>query len=180
MLIKNSSSFVANDTKRAVNLQNKMNTHPKTSLRAKAFIALLLTFGLTGMVAAADTDPLAGDAWHAVKGSWPGTIKFDGKSKKVLLEPYGSEAINASYSYTLAPADSFAAKSGNKAGTLVMTNTLGQVSKAEFRIEGKELTLSFPSGFQAEHYKRMTKAEEDAEIHRIEKLMAEGKLKLPR
>lgn len=151
---------------------------------ARLVLASLLSLTMGPALAAEPADPFAGDTWHAVKGSWPGTIEFDGKTKKVVLSPVGSDVIQATYSYTVKPTNSAAVKSRVKAkkfvaGTLKMRNTLGQVSLSEFTIEGKELTLRMQGGMQIEHYLRMTKAEEKAELLRIEKLVSEGKLKLP-
>ena len=126
-------------------------------------------------VAAADL--FANDTWHAVSPSWPGTLKFDGKTHKVVLTPYGADVIQAEYSYTVKPA---APGATVREGTLHMTNTAGQVSDSQFRIEnGKSLQLTFQGDVRPESYVRMTPAEESAEMARIRTLMAQGKLKLP-
>lgn len=156
----------------------------RTFVACAMFIALGMVLSTQTMAAPLKAaDPFAGDTWHAVKGSWPGTINFDGKSRKVVLQPLGAPTIQATYSYTLKPANSAKPARGAplvKEGTLTMTNTAGQVSSSEFRIEGKELTLKFPGGMQEEHYQRFTKAEEEAEKRRLKKLMEQGKLNFPR
>lgn len=125
-------------------------------------------------------DPFAGDVWHAVEGSWPGTIQFDAKTHKVVLQPMGSAAIHATYAYAANPVSKVRkdAASAPKEGTLTMTNTAGQVSQSDYRLDGRDLTLTFREGLNlaVEHYKRMTKTEEDAEKLRIQKLLREGKL----
>ncbi|MEX3983625.1 hypothetical protein AB4Y45_32105 [Paraburkholderia sp. EG287A] len=123
-------------------------------------------------------DLFANDTWHAVSPSWPGTLKFDGKTHKVVLSPYGADVIQATYSYTVNPPGPGATTV--REGTLHMTNTAGQVSDSKFRIEnGKELKLTFQGDVRPESYVRMTPAEESAEMGRIRTLMAQGKLKLP-
>lgn len=125
----------------------------------------------------ASDDPFANDTWHAVSPSWPGTFKFDGKTHKVVLTPFGADVIEAKYSYTVKPA---APGATIEEGTLRMTNTAGQVSDSTFRIEnGKSLKLTFQGDVRPESYVRMTPAEESAEMARIRTLVAQGKLKLP-
>lgn len=182
MPMTSSSLFSRHDSKPHVNLPYRRGA--QTSIWFANLVLAAMLIMPAGQAAAEEKDPFAGDVWHAVKGSWPGTIEFDAKSKKVVLSPYGSEVINATYSYTLKPTDSQAGKPRVMAmkvitGKLKMKNTLGQVSLSDFRIEGKELTLSMQGGMQVEHYKRMSRAEEEAEILRIEKLVKEGKLAVP-
>lgn len=156
---------------------------------------LILLAACAGLIFAASTvpahaaeqaraqDPFANGTWHAVKGSWPGTLNFDTKTRKVVLQPMGSSAIHATYAYTVkSPASQHRnpPRVAAREGVLTMTNTLGQVSQADYRIEqDKQLTLSFKSsaGAQVEHYLRMSPAEEEAEKQRIQKMMAEGKFK---
>lgn len=122
-------------------------------------------------------DPFAGQTWHAVTPSWPGTIQFDGAKHTVKLTPLGAPEIEAKYTYTVE-----SAKTGSNPkvleGTLRMTNTAGQVSDSRFRIENaKNLAMTFPSGQRAETYVRMTPAEEAAEKARLEKMISEGRTK---
>lgn len=155
-------------------MQNRIKLKLKTSLFG--CLAVLAGMAFNGSAYAADADPFAGQVWHAVTPSWPGTIVFDGSSHKVKLEPIGSDAINAKYSYTLKPA---AKVSGVDIieGTLTMTNTVNQVSQSQFKIEGhKKLTLKFSEG-KPEYYVRMTKAEEDAERARLQRMLQQGKVK---
>lgn len=124
-------------------------------------------------------DPFAGDTWHAVEGSWPGTIQFDAKTHKVVLQPMGSAAIHATYAYTItSPAKNKPRKNAVTEGVLTMTNTAGQVSRSDYRLDGRQLLLVFKDmpGAPVERYTRMTKAEEEAEKQRIQKLLREGKL----
>lgn len=118
-------------------------------------------------------DPLAGDAWHAVQSSWPGTLVFDSAKKIVTLAPVGANPMSATYSYTVKPA------AADKAveGTLRMTNTEKQVSDSSFRIEGKSLVLIFANGQRVEQYVRMTPKEEAAEKAKLEKLISEGRIR---
>lgn len=119
-------------------------------------------------------DPFAGDVWHAVTPSWPGTLKFDGKTKAVVLAPVGAPAINAKYTYTInQPA---AGNTGVLAGTLRMTNAQGQVSESQFKIEKKTLALTFQAGQRPETYVKMTPAEEAAEMARLKRAMDSGKV----
>lgn len=153
----------------------------------KAALVVLSMLLVTNLHAAPprQADPFAGDTWHAMEGSWPGSIKFDGKEKKVVLEPLGSEPIHASYAYTLKPVPN-AKRSDKKAvsavveGKLTMTTADGQVSQSDFQMENaKILTLTFAAGQKPERYQRMTKAEEQAEIEKIKAMAASGKLKMP-
>lgn len=147
---------------------------------ARRVAVLLAAAALTALASPAfaagkaGADPFAGDIWHAVTPSWPGTIAFDGKAHTVVLAPLGAQPIRANYSYTLKPA-----ASGSKSldGELRMTNTQGQTSNSTFHLEnGKKLTLTFPGGVQSENYVRMTPAEEAAESRRLQQMMAQGKL----
>ncbi|HEX8989950.1 MAG TPA: hypothetical protein VF816_18470 [Rhodocyclaceae bacterium] len=107
----------------------------------------------------AQADPFSGEKWHAVEGSWPGTIEFDAKTRKVVLTPLGAATIMANYDYT-------AERNGGRvAGRLTMTATNGAVSKAAYRIDGKRLTLQFDD--HVEHYRRFTLAEEKAAQQRV-------------
>lgn len=128
---------------------------------------------------AAAPDPFTGDVWHAMSPTWPGTVTFDGKTKKVTLSPLAAPAIVASYAYTLEQkAPSKDAKQVVR-GTLTMTSTKGEVSKSNFRIEDRRnLVLEFKEGQRSEQYVRMSPKEETAERARIQKLFNEGKLKL--
>ena len=119
-------------------------------------------------------DPFAGHHWFAVESSWPGTIQFDGQTRKVLLEPMGSGAIRASYHFTV---KSTVNGKGvpEFSGDLVMTANEGQVSKAAYRIVGKRLDLEFAG--RVEHYKSMTRDEEKAERLRIKSLLENAKKK---
>lgn len=122
-------------------------------------------------------DPFAGDTWHAITPSWPGTLKFNAKTKAVKLEPVGSATIEAKYTYTVNP-PKLGAKSTVVEGTLRMTNAAGQVSVSQFRIENnKTLSLTFQAGQRPETYVRMTPAEEAAEVARLKKALEKGKTK---
>ncbi len=118
------------------------------------------------------TDPLAGDVWHAVNSSWPGTIVFNSAKKSVTLTPVGAAPMEASYTLTLTPS-----KDKVTVGTLRMTNAANQVSESTFRIEGKTLVLSFAGGQRTEQYVRMTPQEEAAEKARLEKMISEGRIR---
>lgn len=122
-------------------------------------------------------DLFAGDVWHAISPSWPGTLKFDAKTKVVKLEPVGAATIEAKYTYTVNP-PKLGTKGSAVEGTLRMTNAAGQVSVSQFRIENnKTLSLTFQAGQRPETYVRMTPAEEAAEVARLKKALAEGKTK---
>lgn len=122
-------------------------------------------------------DLFAGDTWHAISPSWPGTLKFNAKTKEVKLEPVGAATIEAKYTYTVNP-PKLGAKSTVVEGTLRMTNAAGQVSVSQFRIENnKTLSLTFQAGQRPETYVRMTPAEEAAEVARLKKALEEGKTK---
>lgn len=135
---------------------------------------------LTGVVAAkgaavAKTDPLAGDTWHASAPSWPGTIRFDGKAKKVALEPLGSNVIEAEYTVS-----NVKTEGTTVTGNLRMVNTAGAVSESTFKIErAKTLTLAFAGGQTVETYVRMTPAEAEAEKARLLKAIQDGKTRMP-
>ncbi len=120
-------------------------------------------------------DPFDGMVWHAIEGSWPGTIKFDGKKKKVELQPLGGNPIQAAYVYTTKVESSGNRKVLN--GTLTMTSEKGEVSKATYRMQGRHMVLSYPglANTRDENYLRMTPDEEAAEILRIKKLLSEGR-----
>jgi hypothetical protein len=125
------------------------------------------------VIALAKKDPLAGDIWHAVNGTWPGTIVFDASKKAVTLTPVGAAAMAATYTYTVKPSSTATVVEG----TLRMTNTAKQVSNSTFRIEGKELTLTYPGGPRPEHYVRMTPKEEAAEKARLQQMISEGRIR---
>lgn len=138
---------------------------------------------LTGVVAAkgakgttvAKSDPLAGDTWHASAPSWPGTIRFDGKAKKVVLEPLGSNVIEAEYTVS-----NVKTEGTTVTGNLRMVNTAGAVSESTFKIErAKTLILAFAGGQTVETYVRMTPAEAEAEKARLLKAIQEGKTRMP-
>jgi len=118
-------------------------------------------------------DPLAGDTWHAVDGTWPGTLVFDAAKKSVTLSPVGATPMQASYTYTVKP--SMVSKAVD--GTLRMTNSAQQVSQSTFHIEGTKLTLSFANGQRPEVYVRMTPKEEEAEKARLQKMISEGRIR---
>ncbi|KVP16926.1 hypothetical protein WJ84_01240 [Burkholderia ubonensis] len=122
----------------------------------------------------AQKDPLAGDIWHAVNGTWPGTIVFDGAKKNVTLTPVGATPMQATYTYTVKPSST----DNVVEGTLRMTNSAKQVSESTFRIAGnKELTLTFAGGPRPEQYVRMTPQEEEAEKARLQKMISEGRIR---
>jgi hypothetical protein len=148
------------------------------SAKATAPVSASATVKVSAPAAA---DPFAADTWHAVTPSWPGTLKFDGANHTVVLSPMGAQAIHATYSYTLDP-QAKTSKPGDVAsqdGVLTMV-AQGRTSVATFHLaNGKNLTLMFAGGLKRpENYLRMTPAEESAEIARIKKLMADGKLTL--
>lgn len=122
---------------------------------------------------AAQVDPLAGDTWHAVNSTWPGTIVFDAAKKTVTLTPVGATPMQATYTYTVKPSSTDKVVEG----TLRMTNTAKQVSESSFRIDGKELTLTFAGGPRPEQYVRMTPKEEEAEKARLQKMISEGRIR---
>ena len=120
-------------------------------------------------------DPLAGDTWHAdtPAGTWPGTLVFDAAKKNVTLSPVGATPMEASYTYTVKPSSS----ANVVEGTLRMTNSAKQVSNSTFRIQGKVLTLMYANGQRPETYVRMTPKEEAAEVARLKKMIAEGRIR---
>lgn len=127
-----------------------------------------------GVARASLKDPLAGDTWHAVDSTWPGTIVFDGAKKAVTLAPIGATPMEATYSYTVKPTS---AKNVVE-GTLRMTNSAKQVSESTFRItDGKNMTLTFKGGPRAEQYVRMTPKEEEAEKAKLQKMISEGRIR---
>lgn len=117
-------------------------------------------------------DPFAGDTWHAVEGTWPGTLVFVADKNAVTLSPVGATPMKATYSYTVKPSST-----GVVEGTLRMTNTAKQVSDSTFRIEGKKLTLMYADGQRPEQYVRMTAQEEEAEKARLQKMISEGRIR---
>lgn len=143
-------------------------------MSATALAAPAATKAAPTMVAkAAQADPLAGDTWHAVNSTWPGTIVFDAAKKAVTLTPVGATPMQATYTYTVKPSSSDKVVEG----TLRMTNTAKQVSESSFRIDGKELTLTFAGGPRPEQYVRMTPKEEEAEKARLQKMISEGRIR---
>jgi len=133
--------------------------HARDALDAKAAVPV------------AQDDPLAGDTWHAMAPSWPGTIRFDGTTKKMVLEPLGSNVIEGGY------AISGVEKSGNvTTGKLISSG--GSVSESTFTITGKDLKLAFAAGNQTETYKRMTIKEAEAEKARLLKALREGRTRM--
>jgi hypothetical protein len=117
-------------------------------------------------------DPFAGDTWHAVDGTWPGTLVFVTDHNAVTLAPVGATPMKATYTYTVKPSST-----GVVEGTLRMTNTAKQVSESAFRIEGKKLTLMYADGQRPEQYVRMTAQEEEAEKARLQKMISEGRIR---
>lgn len=124
-------------------------------------------------VVALPKDPLAGDTWHAMGSTWPGTIVFNSAKKTVTLAPVGADAMQATYTYTVKPT----ANPKVVEGTLRMTNSAKQVSNSTFRIVGKELTLTYAGGPRPEQYVRMTPKEEEAEKARLQKMISEGRIR---
>lgn len=110
-------------------------------------------------------DVFAGDVWHAVKGSWPGTMTFDGVTKKVKLAPVGAAEMEASYTYTI---------DTKGAGELRMTLSDGRKSAVKFVLAGKELTFEVPGG-KSEHYLQMSKEEEVRAVERLKRESAKIK-----
>jgi hypothetical protein len=123
--------------------------------------------------AKSQVDPLPGDIWHAINGTWPGTIVFDAKTKKVVLTPVGAQAIEAKYELT-----KLERKGIEQHGALKMVSLDGkQVVTATFVLKGrKDLSLRYASGQRDETYVRMSPAEETAERARLLKLIEEKKL----
>ena len=105
-------------------------------------------------------DPFSADKWHAASPSWPGTLVFDSKTKKVTLNPMGAKPIEANYAYTVKSNPVSAKKEifGD------MTFSSGeQKSAMTFKIkEGKDLVLTFSQGQREEVYRRMSKEEVSA------------------
>lgn len=121
----------------------------------------------------AAADPLAGDTWHAMAPSWPGTIRFDGKAKKMVLEPLGSNVIEGSYTVS-----EVAKKGETTTGKLRMVNSAGSVSESTFTLSGKDLKLAFAGGQQTETYKRLSAAEAEAEKAKLLKALREGRTRM--
>jgi uncharacterized protein YxeA len=118
-------------------------------------------------------DPFAGDTWHAVDGTWPGTIVFVADKSAVTLTPVGATPMQATYAYTVKPSSTGQVVDG----TLRMTNAAKQVSESAFHIEGKKLTLMYADGQRPEQYVRMTPQEEQAETARLQKMISEGRIR---
>lgn len=149
----------------------------KHSFAAIAFIAGAAAMG-TANAAGPQKDPLAGDSWHAVTPSWPGTLVFDAKTKKVVLAPVGAEPMEATYSYTIKPATGAGKNQAIVEGTLRMTNKEGQVSDSTFSIKNsKDLTLQFAGVQNQEKYVRLSAKEQAAEQERLRKMILEGRVK---
>lgn len=124
-------------------------------------------------------DFFAGDTWHAVTPSWPGTLRFDGKTRAVRLEPLGADPIEATYSYD---EERVSAELGVEVreGTLTMKNAAGQVSISKYRIsDGKQLSLQFFAGQRPETYIKLTAAEAEQEKARIRAQVSAGTLSVP-
>lgn len=150
---------------------------PKLTANAAAPIASSSTAKVASAPAvtnsASQKDPFAGDTWHAMQGTWPGTIVFESGTKEVTLSPVGAAPMKATYTYTVKPSSSDKVIEG----TLRMTNTNKQVSNSTFHIEGKNLTLVYEGDAHPEHYVRMTPKEEEAEIARLQKMVSEGRVR---
>lgn len=124
-------------------------------------------------------DPFAGDTWHAVTPSWPGTLRFDAGTHAVRLEPLGSEPIDATYSFE---EEQRRTELGVeiREGTLTMRNAAGQVSLSRYRIEdSKHLELQFFAGQRPETYVKFTEAEAEQEKARIRAQVNAGTLEVP-
>lgn len=152
------------------------NSKRAVLLAAVAVMVGAATMG-TASAAGPQKDPFAGDTWHAVTPSWPGTLVFDTKAKKVVLSPLGAAPMEATYSYTIKPTP--AGKSQDQVeGTLRMTNKEGQVSDSTFMIKnGKDLSLQFAGVQNQEKYVRMNAKEQAAEQERLRKMISEGRLR---
>lgn len=149
----------------------------KQSLATMAIIAGAAALG-TAHAASPQKDPFAGDSWHAVTPSWPGTLVFDAKTKKVVLSPVGAAPMEATYSYTIKPATSAGKSQSQVEGTLKMTNKEGQVSESTFTIKNsKDLTLQFAGVQNQEKYVRMNAKEQAEEQERLRKMILEGRVK---
>lgn len=151
-----------------------------------SFTLAAVVFGLGGSIAqAADApakktavasvkaDPLKGDVWHAINGTWPGTLVFDGKTKKVVLTPVGAQAIQATYEVT-----KLEKKGAETNGALNMTSADGkQIVTATFTLkDNKNMSLRFANGQRDETYVRMNPVEEAAEKAKLLKLIEQKKL----
>lgn len=118
-------------------------------------------------VAKSSADPLSGDVWHAMGGTWPGTIVFNATTKKVVLTPVGADAIEASYVLS-----NLVVKGKATTGNLRMTNAVGQVVEATFKLsDAKNMNLRFAAGQRDETYVRLTPAEEEAEKARLVRML---------
>lgn len=146
-------------------MQNSSNSRRSSFRVAAALGALLLgaAFLSPAMAAAPKkaADPFSGDVWHAQSPSWPGTMVFDGATKKVTLTPVGAAQLEVGYTYTI---NSVSAKGANTdiSGKLSMKSKDGQVSDSNFVISGKTLKMQFSNTQREEHYVRMTTAEQEA------------------
>lgn len=155
---------------------------PASAMPVAAAAAVAATSAVAGKKAKTDkkapelkaADPLAGDAWHAVSPSWPGTMRFDGKAHTVRLEPLGSAVIDAAYEVS-----ELKETKGQVAGRLKMTATTGEVSESTFEIADKRLTLQFVGGPNQEHYERLTPEEAQAQVQKLRDAIKAGKLKVP-
>lgn len=142
--------------------------HAKESSKTVAEAA-----GSSQAKAKAVADPLAGDTWHAVQSTWPGTLVFNGAKKTVILAPVGATPMEASYLHTITSKP----KAKVIEGKLTMTNAAQQVSESTFTIEGKNMILRYATGQNPEYYVKMTPQEEAADKAKIEKLIKEGRLR---
>lgn len=163
-------------------VNQKKNSHFTLKSVASALVAVLAVGAVMSAPARAESapkkaqgaafmraDPLAGDTWHAVGGTWPGTIVFNSGTKKVVLTPVGANAIEAEYSLS-----ALSTKANTKSGRLMMKNAAGQVVEATFTLSGpKNLNLRFAAGQRDETYVRMNAEEEAAEKARLVRMLEE-------
>jgi len=120
-------------------------------------------------------DLLAGDVWHAYGNSWPGTLTFTEKGKKVLLKPVGADPIEATYAFAVQSSTPAIGKQPPvQRGVLTLTDKTGRTSEAQYVLtDDNQLSLRFKGGPRDETYIKMTPDEEEMEKERIKKLMIE-------
>lgn len=185
MIASNSFKF-DNHTQTGRNCNLKLNCLGFLRRQAVNLTVALLSFGgLVGAVSANPVqkaavgkseikgDPLHGDVWHAINGTWPGTIVFDGKTKKVVLTPVGAQAIQAAYKV-----EKLKKTGSSTSGELLMKSADGlQTVTAMFTLRDRNnMSLRYLEGQREETYIRMTPAEEEIEKARLLKLIEEKKL----
>jgi len=167
--------------------------NPRTSRRLTAWAVSLCLLGVgigawayategnlldpvRGVFSIKAQDPFDGHKWHAIEQTWPGTIVFKAADKSVVLSPLGAPQIKGTYSYEIKRVVGQGLQAAKLIeGTLRMTNTLGQVSESNFKLEdGNKLSLVYTSGQRPEQYSRLTEEEAQNQVERLEQMLRSG------